>query len=664
MAFTTTEILKSIQPVLNLARATATELSEATNLAAAAMRSFGLDASQMERVVDVMAATTNKSALVLTELGEALKFVAPLARATGEGIEETSAAIGILADNGIRGTRAGTALARAYKNLTKEATQETLKKIGVNAADANNNLRPIADIIADIGKATSGLGSAARLAQFEKLFGRGTAAAINLANSSAKIKIFTADLRNAAGEAQRVSDAMDKTLGGSFRLFISALEGVAIEIGVILAPAVSALIKMVTTALGAVVRFIKANKGLILSITAVAVALIVIGGALLGIGLAASVIAFAIQGLVAVFGLLATVVGFILSPLGLFAIALGVAVIAILKFTAIGATAISFLGETFGTLFSNVSKVLTAIVNALLAGDIKLASDILWLSLKVVFLKGTLELLKVWKSFSDKFLTAIINTFFDSVEDATNFWNDLKIAWVIGGDSLLSSLRKFAASASVIWQGLEDSAAKAFLAIIEFGKEALKPVGQRDFAAAQARFDAGAANLDAQGAAVVAEIKSTLKSDLADIDSAQQKAILQIESDRAEQIAGIGGPAVPSAIDTRISATQKALAKAIKNLEVKVGEGLELGGVDFEKFRDEVNKLIDSLLGRGGQADQVETRGFFSSAAIERAGSSTASLRAQRAAITTAQNSVLTSANTKKTAANTAKTFRFGNQSQ
>ena len=99
-----TEIQASIDAVLNLARSTGTELAEAGDIAANSMRIFGIEASQMSDVADVLTVTANSSAQTLIDLFEALKMGGPQAAAAGESIRETSAAIAVLANMGIKGS--------------------------------------------------------------------------------------------------------------------------------------------------------------------------------------------------------------------------------------------------------------------------------------------------------------------------------------------------------------------------------------------------------------------------------------------------------------------------------------------------------------------------------------------------------------------------------
>ena len=132
--FNQTEIEASTQAILDLAAASGVDLATASDTAAATLRAFGLDAAQMGRVADVMTSAFTNSALTVETFGESMKFAAPLAAAAGVSIEETAAMLGILADNGLRGSIAGTSLRRIFTNLAvsgKSITQ-IFKEAGSN----------------------------------------------------------------------------------------------------------------------------------------------------------------------------------------------------------------------------------------------------------------------------------------------------------------------------------------------------------------------------------------------------------------------------------------------------------------------------------------------------------------------------------------------------
>ena len=119
MGFSPTEIQASIDAVLNLARSTGTELAEAGDIAANSMRIFGIEASQMSDVADVLTVTANSSAQTLIDLFEALKMGGPQAAAAGESIRETSAAIAVLANMGIKGSLPERLCARVSRSLPR-----------------------------------------------------------------------------------------------------------------------------------------------------------------------------------------------------------------------------------------------------------------------------------------------------------------------------------------------------------------------------------------------------------------------------------------------------------------------------------------------------------------------------------------------------------------
>ena len=117
MGFKADEIDAATPAVLNLARATGTDLGEAAEIVANNMRVFGIASSDMARAADILAATANGSAQTLTDLSEGLKMAGPQAAAAGEDIRNVAASLGVLANMGIKGSLAGTALRKAYSQF-------------------------------------------------------------------------------------------------------------------------------------------------------------------------------------------------------------------------------------------------------------------------------------------------------------------------------------------------------------------------------------------------------------------------------------------------------------------------------------------------------------------------------------------------------------------
>ena len=304
MGFSPTEIQASIDAVLNLARSTGTELAEAGDIAANSMRIFGIEASQMSDVADVLTVTANSSAQTLIDLFEALKMGGPQAAAAGESIRETSAAIAVLANMGIKGSLAGTALRKSFSQFAKVKVQDQLRSVGVETVDANGNLRKMAEIMRDIAKAMSTMPTAEKLAFAEDIFDiRGSLAGLTLTANTDELDAMLTKLQDVEGVAADTAKKMDAGLGGAFRLLLSAVEGAMNAIADAMNSTLQPLIVKVTAVINAFIQWIEANQGLVTAFAVtvagaagLAVVLIAIGVAAKGAAAGIAVVQTAIKG--------------------------------------------------------------------------------------------------------------------------------------------------------------------------------------------------------------------------------------------------------------------------------------------------------------------------------------------------------------------------------
>lgn len=304
MGFSPTEIQASIDAVLSLARSTGTELAEAGDIAANSMRIFGIEASQMSDVADVLTVTANSSAQTLIDLFEALKMGGPQAAAAGESIRETSAAIAVLANMGIKGSLAGTALRKSFSQFAKVKVQDQLRSVGVETVDANGNLRKMAEIMRDIAKAMSTMPTAEKLAFAEDIFDiRGSLAGLTLTANTDELDAMLAKLQDVEGVAADTAKKMDAGLGGAFRLLLSAVEGAMNAIADAMNSTLQPLIVKVTAVINAFTQWIEANQGLVTAFAVtvagaagLAVVLIAIGVAAKGAAAGIAVVQTAIKG--------------------------------------------------------------------------------------------------------------------------------------------------------------------------------------------------------------------------------------------------------------------------------------------------------------------------------------------------------------------------------
>ena len=292
MGFSSKEIQAAIVDVLNLARATGTDLSEAGDIAANSLRIFGLEAQNMADVSNVLTVTANSSAQTLTDLFEALKMGGPQASAAGESIRETCASLAILANLGIKGSLAGTALRKSFSQFTKVKVQEQLRDVGVETVDANGNLRKMAEIMRDISKVMQTMPTAEKLAFAEDIFDiRGSLAGLTLTANTDELDAMIAKLMDVEGVAADTAAKMDAGLGGSFRLLMSAVEGAMNSIADAMNGTLQPLIKKVTDVINVFTQWIEQHKGLVTAFAITVASAATLGIALVAIGIAAKGVA-------------------------------------------------------------------------------------------------------------------------------------------------------------------------------------------------------------------------------------------------------------------------------------------------------------------------------------------------------------------------------------
>lgn len=216
LGFSTREIVNATEATLNLAQASGTDLSNAADVAGSTLRAFGLDAAETNRVTDVMAKSFSETALDVDSFQEAMKTVAPVAASAGLSVEQTTALLGSLANSGIRGSRAGTALRRIISEL------------GTTSGDVAGEIERLAAQGLDLADAKDEVGRNAQ------------SALLILAEATGTTKDLTASFKDADGSAKRMADTMNDTAAGSMKRMQSAVEGAQIALGSALAPSVTA----------------------------------------------------------------------------------------------------------------------------------------------------------------------------------------------------------------------------------------------------------------------------------------------------------------------------------------------------------------------------------------------------------------------------------------
>ena len=194
-----------------MAAAEGMDLANAADIAASTLRGFGLEAEQSGRVADVLAQMSAASNTSIALLGESMKYVAPVAAGLGVSIEETSAMLGVMANAGIKGSQAGTALRAAFNRLSKEpkAVEKALSALGVATRDAQGNLRKMPGLMQELADKMKNMGTGDRMKYLTNIFGQEAAAGM-LAVMDASINGTLKSYENLGREATGALEAIAK----------------------------------------------------------------------------------------------------------------------------------------------------------------------------------------------------------------------------------------------------------------------------------------------------------------------------------------------------------------------------------------------------------------------------------------------------------------------
>lgn len=232
--FSTTEIIEAMPGMLDLAASSGEDLATSADIAASTLRGFGLEASSAGHVADVLAKNAAETNAAVADTGEAMKYVAPVAKAMGIQFEETAAAIGIMSDAGIKGSQAGTTLRGALSRIAKptKEMQETMDQLGLSFYDSNGKMKSLADITAMLETKMSGLTDEQKNQALITLFGQESLSGMLalMDRGSGNVKKLTEEYKNCDGSAKDMADTMKDNLSGSVEEFGGSLEGLGIEI--------------------------------------------------------------------------------------------------------------------------------------------------------------------------------------------------------------------------------------------------------------------------------------------------------------------------------------------------------------------------------------------------------------------------------------------------
>lgn len=226
--FSTKQILAAMPGLLDLATAGEMDLASASDIASAALAGFRLQASETNRVADALAVAAGETNTNVFQMGDALKYVAPIAASLNISLEDISAAIGILSNAGLQGSMAGTGLRQVLSSLaapTREAI-DTMRVYGIELEKVNPQTNSLTDILTHLRD--RGLDAAGAFT----LFGdRGAPAILALTNQIGNLEKLNTSLKNSGGRAKEMAGIIGDNLTGDFLKLKNATNELYLAVG-------------------------------------------------------------------------------------------------------------------------------------------------------------------------------------------------------------------------------------------------------------------------------------------------------------------------------------------------------------------------------------------------------------------------------------------------
>lgn len=246
----TTDITNGLAGVMNLAAASGEDLATTSDIVTDAMTAFGMSADQSTYFADVLAQTATNANTNVGMMGETFKYVAPLAGAMGYNIEDMSAAIGLMANAGIKGSQSGTSLRNIITNLASptDTVAGAMDDLGISLTDSDGKTKSFGETLSDLRISFADLNEVQKTQYASAIAGKeGMSGLLALINSSDEdFDKLTDSIKNCTGASEKMAEIRLDNLEGDVTLFKSALEGAQIAISDKLTPVLRNLVKKAT----------------------------------------------------------------------------------------------------------------------------------------------------------------------------------------------------------------------------------------------------------------------------------------------------------------------------------------------------------------------------------------------------------------------------------
>ncbi|ATH65429.1 phage tail tape measure protein [Staphylococcus nepalensis] len=280
------DMMSGLPGIMDLAAASGEELGTVSDIVTDGLTAFGLEAKDSGRFADVLASASANANTNVQMMGEGFKYAAPVAGALGYSIEDTSTAIGLMSNAGIKGQKAGTALRTMFTNLSKPTAgmKDKMDELGISITDSKGEMLPMRDVMDQLRDKMGGLSKDQQAATASTIFGKeamsGALAVINA--SQEDYDKLSKSIDNSEGSAKKMGDTMEKGLGGSLRELKSAAEELGLSVFETIQPALSGMVGGLKSTVDFLNDLPKGAKVAGVAIAGVAAA---IGPVTLGVGL-------------------------------------------------------------------------------------------------------------------------------------------------------------------------------------------------------------------------------------------------------------------------------------------------------------------------------------------------------------------------------------------
>ena len=244
--YDTQQMCDTLPTVLNLAAAGGIDLAAASDMVTDAMSALGMGVDEAGTMVDQMAKTASTTNTSVAQLGEGILTIGATAKTVKGGTAELNTALGILANNGIKGAEGGTHLRNVILSLQNPTDKAAacMEQLGLDVYDSEGNMRSLNDILGDLNTSMDGMTAAEKSNIIGQIFNKTDLSSVNalLANTGTTWDDLQQSIIDSGGAAQQMADTQLDNLQGQITILKSALEGLAISFGELLLPAIKMIV--------------------------------------------------------------------------------------------------------------------------------------------------------------------------------------------------------------------------------------------------------------------------------------------------------------------------------------------------------------------------------------------------------------------------------------